>query len=158
MGTFSKSLAGMGGFICSTAEVVNYIRFYARSYFFSASLSPVVVACVSAALDVIRDEPERRDRLFTNIRYLVEKLRSLGFDAGHSESAIIPVMIGDDMKLKKMSREIHERGVFLNAIFFPAVPRDSSRIRLSLTSDHSVNDIDTAVGVLEEVGRKYGVI
>ncbi|MBN1411071.1 MAG: aminotransferase class I/II-fold pyridoxal phosphate-dependent enzyme [Spirochaetales bacterium] len=158
MGTFSKALAGMGGFVCSGRKVINYIRFYARSYFFSASLSPVVAACVSKALDVIQAEPDRRERLFENIRYMVENLTKLGFNAGQTQSAIIPVFIGDDLVLRKMSRDIHKKGIFLNSIFFPAVPRDSSRIRLSLMADHSREDLDQTLNVLEKTARKYGVI
>jgi glycine C-acetyltransferase len=158
MGTFSKSLAAMGGFICSKKEVINYIRFYARAYFFSASLSPVIVACVSKALDLIQNETDLRKKLWQNINYMKENLKSIGFNLCDSHSAIIPIVIRDEVKLRKIVRDIHERGVFLNAVFFPAVPRDSSRIRLSIMASLTKKDLDEALTVLEDVARKYGII
>jgi len=158
MGTFSKSLGAMGGFICSKKEVINYVRFYARSYLFSASLSPFIVACVSKALDIIKSEPQLREKLWDNINYMKKNLKSLGFNIGNTQSAIIPVHIGQDIALRKMTKDIHERGIFLNSIFYPAVPKNSSRIRLSLMASLSKEDLDTALTVLEDVGKNYGII
>ena len=158
MGTFSKSLGAMGGFICSTKKVINYIRFYARSYFFSASLSPVVIACVKAAINIIKLEPELRIKLWSNIKYLKNNLKSLGFNIGNSNSAIIPIIIGDDILLRKMAVEIHEKGLFLNSVFFPAVQKDSARIRLSVMATLNKKDLDDALNILENVGRKNKII
>jgi len=158
MGTFSKALGSMGGFICAKKEVINYIRFYARSYLFSASLSPVIVACVSKALEIIKSEPELREKLWNNISYMKENLVSLGFDIGNSHSAIIPILIGDGIILRKMTTEIHEKGIFLNSVFYPAVPKEKSRIRLSLMATLSKDDLDTALNILEDTGKKHGVI
>jgi glycine C-acetyltransferase len=158
MGTFSKALGAMGGFVCSTKEVINYLRFYSRSYFFSASLSPVIVACVSKAIDVIKREPGLRQKLWDNIAYMKEKLTSLGFNIGHSHSAIIPIHIGEEMTLRKMATEIHEKGVFLNSVFYPAVPQGQSRIRVSLMNTLEQSHMDKALNVLEDVGKKYHII
>lgn len=158
MGTFSKALGAMGGFVCSTKEVINYLRFYARSYLFSASLSPVIVACVSKAVDSLKNEPQLREILWKNINYMKEKLTSLGFNIGDSYSAIIPIHIGDEVTLRKMASEIHEKGIFLNSVFYPAVPQGQARIRLSLMTTLSRSHLDKALNVLEEVGKKYHVI
>ncbi|MBN1696600.1 MAG: aminotransferase class I/II-fold pyridoxal phosphate-dependent enzyme [Spirochaetales bacterium] len=158
MGTFSKALGAMGGFICASKEVINYIRFYARSYFFSASLSPVIVASVLKSLEILVSEPQLIQKLRDNIGYMKSRLLDLGFNIGHSSSAIIPIFIGDDILLRKMAVDIHERGLFLNAVFYPAVPKGNSRIRLSLMATHSKDDLDEALKILEEVGKKYGVL
>ncbi|MBN2442942.1 MAG: pyridoxal phosphate-dependent aminotransferase family protein [Spirochaetales bacterium] len=158
MGTFSKTLGSMGGFICSTKEVINYVRFYARPYFFSASLSPAIVASVSKGIDIIEEEPELREKLWNNINYMKENLLSLGFNIGNSHSAIIPIHIGEEVTLRKMTTEIHEQGIFLNSVHFPAVPQGQSCIRLSLIATLSKGDMDTTLNILEDLGRKYKII
>ncbi len=158
MGTFSKAIGVNGGFICSTKEVIDYLRFYSRPYFFSTALSPVMAACALKALELIETGDDIRRSLWKNINYMTEKLRGLGFKVVEGHSAIIPILIGDDIKLRKMSAEIHEQGIFINSVFYPAVPRNSSRIRMSLMADHSQDDLDRTLAVLENVGKKYGVI
>jgi glycine C-acetyltransferase len=158
MGTFSKALGAMGGFICASKEVINYIRFYSRPYLFSASLSPVTVASVLKALEILASEPELIKKLWNNIDYMKSQLDSLGFNVGNSHSAIIPILIGDDMLLRKMAVDIHERGLFLNAIFYPAVPKGNSRLRLSIMATLTKADLDEALNILEDTGRKYGVL
>lgn len=158
MGTFSKSLGAMGGFICSTKEVINYIRFYSRPYFFSASLSPVIVASVSASLDIITSEPERRINLWKNIRYIKEKLVTVGFNIGKTESAIIPIIVGDDLLLRKMSSLINKKGLFINSVFFPAVPKNSARIRLSIMATHTKEDLDQTVSILVDAAKQYSLL
>lgn len=157
-GTLSKGLGGIGGFVASTREVVNYLRFFGRSYMFSTSLPPAVSASLIAAIEVIETEPELRERLWENIRYFTGKLRGMGFDLGNAETAIIPVVIGDDTKVQLMCREIHEAGIFLNPVSYPAVPKRLSRLRLSLMATHTRADLDQTLEALERVGRKYGVI
>lgn len=157
-GTLSKGLGGIGGFVASTKEVVNYLRFFGRSYMFSTSLPPAVSASLIAALEVIAAEPELRSRLWENIRYFMGRLRKLGFDLGNAETAIIPVVIGDDTKVQLMCREMHEAGIFLNPVAYPAVPKRLSRLRLSLMATHTREDLDLTLDALERVGRKYGVI
>jgi glycine C-acetyltransferase len=158
VGTFSKTLAATGGFVASSAEVINYVRFYARSYFFSASISPVIVACAAKALELIGREGDRRKRLWENIVYLRNRLVQLGFNVGNSNSAIIPIIVGDDGMLRKIGYEIHEKGVFANTVFFPAVPHNSSRIRLSVMATHTKEDLDTVVNAMKEIGEKHGLI
>ena len=157
-GTLSKALGGVGGFIASTKEVVHYLRFYARSYMFSTALPPATAASLHAALDVIAEEPEIRERLWHHIRYMTDNLRRLGFDLGKAETAIIPIIVGDQPRLMPMSREVHEAGIFINPIYYPAVPKKQDRLRLSLMATLSQEDLDYTLEVLERVGRKYGVI
>ena len=157
-GTLSKALGGVGGFIASTREVVHYLRFYARSYMFSTALPPATAASLIAALDVIAEEPELRERLWHHIHFITDNLRRLGFDLGQAETAIIPIIIGDQEKLKKMSREVHEAGIFINPIYYPAVPKKQDRLRLSLMATLTQEDLDFTLEVLERVGRKYGAI
>lgn len=160
MGTFSKSLAATGGFVASSKEIISYLRHYARSYLFSASLTPSVIATVLAALNVIEEEPELRERLWNNIYYMHDNLKMLGYNVFPSppESAIIILTIGNEVKLRQMSKEIHKAGIFLNAIPYPAVPRDKSRFRISLMATHTRDDLDETLDALERVGKEFGVI
>lgn len=157
-GTLSKGLGGVGGFVASTKEVVNYLRFYARSYMFSTAMPPAVTASLIAAIDVIENEPELRERLWHNIRYMMTNLREMGFDLGNAETAIIPIIIGDDLKVKEMAAEIHRRGVFVNPVFYPAVARRKSRIRLSLMATHTQEDLDQTLEAIEATAKRFGVL
>ncbi len=158
VGTLSKALGGVGGFVASTREVVHYLRFYARSYMFSTALPPAVAGSMLAALDVIEDEPELLGQLWNNIRYLQAGLRNLGFNLGNQETAIFPLIIGDDLRVKEMGRMLHEAGIFANPVFYPAVSRRLSRIRLSLMATHTREDLDLTLEACERAGRKLGVI
>ena len=158
MGTLSKALGQLGGFVASSKEVVNYLRCFARSYFFSSSLPPVVVASVLAAIEVMESEPELHQNLWKNIKYFKENLQYLGFNIRNSESAIIPIIIGDELLLRKMSKRIHEEGIYINPVPYPAVPRDQTRFRTSIMATHTREDLDTTLKVLEKVGREFGVI
>jgi len=157
-GTLSKALGGVGGFVASTREVIDYLRIFARPYMFSTALPPAVAASVLAALDVIETEPEWRERLWDNIRYLTSHLRSLGFNLGNAQTAIVPLIIGDDYKVNEMARRLHERGIFVNPVFYPAVSRKLSRVRLSLMATHTREDLDLTLDACEKVGRELGII
>lgn len=157
-GTLSKALGGVGGFVASTKEVINYLRFYARSYMFSTAMPPAAAASLIAAIDVIENEPELRQRLWYNINYMTTNLKKLGFDLGNAETAILPIIISDEDKLRKVSRFVHEAGVFVNPVYYPAVPKGLSRLRLSLMATHTQEDLDTTLNVIEEAARKFDVI
>lgn len=157
-GTLSKALAVVGGFVASSKEVVNYLRFYARSHMFSTALPPAAAGALMAGIDVIQNEPQLRQRLWTNIEYMRTNLQRMGFNLGNSETAIIPIIVGADDLLKKVSREIHRAGIFVNPVYYPAVPKKSSRLRLSLMATHTQEDLDDTLAVLERVGKKYGLI
>jgi len=154
MGTFSKTFAVTGGFIAASKEIINYLRFFARSYMFSASVSPGVVAAVLAGLEVIKAEPERLENLRENISYANQCLKNLGFDT-HNQSAIIPLRVPLNMNIREAAYEFHKRGIFMNSIEYPAVPLSQQRFRISLIATHTKKDIDRLVRTIEEVWKLF---
>ncbi|UCC66977.1 MAG: aminotransferase class I/II-fold pyridoxal phosphate-dependent enzyme [Deltaproteobacteria bacterium] len=158
MGTYSKTLAAIGGFIAAPKEVVSYIKHFGRSMIFSASLAPALVAAVSAALDVIIEEPELRERLWYNTHKMLKGFKELGFDTGNSETPIIPVIIGDQMRTFGMCRLLQEYGVFVNPVITPAVPPGRELLRTSFMATHTEEQLDKILDAFEQAGRKLGVI
>lgn len=154
IGTLSKALAGVGGFVTSDRKVINYLRHYARSAFFSASLPPVIVASVIASLDVIESEPERHKQLMDNVRYFKTSMDEMGFDTMNSQSALVPVLVGEDLLLKKFSKRLFEEGVYLSAFPYPAVPKGRERLRVSILSVHTRDDLDQALDIFYRVGKE----
>jgi glycine C-acetyltransferase len=150
LGTFSKSLAVTGGFLAASKEVINYLRYFARSYMFSASLPPISLAAVLAGLDVIEKEPWLRKKLHENAQYAILKLKQFGFFV-EPEAAIIALKVPKGMNIRKANYEIHRRGIFLNAIEYPAVPLNEQRFRISLTARHTKEDIDKLSTEIEAV-------
>lgn len=157
-GTLSKALGAVGGFIAASSELVELLHYYSRPYMFSTAMTPQVAGSLIAAIDVIENEPENRERLWNNIRYFRKNLLELGFDLGNSETAIFPIIVGDDYKVKEMCRRLHELDIYVNPVAYPAVPRKLSRIRMSLMSAHTKEHLDKALNALEEVGKEFGVI
>ncbi|MBB2147804.1 serine palmitoyltransferase [Pedobacter gandavensis] len=145
MGTFSKSLASLGGFIAGTEETIEYVKHRARSLMFSASMPPSAVASVIAALDIIEAEPERIDQLWANTNYAKKLLLEAGFDIGHTDSPIIPVYIRDNDKTFMITNILSNNGIFVNPVVSPAVPSDASLIRFSLMATHTFAQIEEAV-------------
>ncbi len=150
MGTFSKTFAVTGGFIAGPKPVIDYLRYFARPYMFSASLSPVVVATVLAGLDVLEQEPERRWHLKQNIAYAAACLNRIGFDV-HPETAIIPLIVPAWMDIRHASRLFHEKGIFVNSIEYPAVPVTQQRFRISIMATHTGDDIERLTRAVGEV-------
>jgi 8-amino-7-oxononanoate synthase len=157
MGTFSKSLASLGGFIAGSTETIEYIKHRARSLMFSASMPPSAVASVIAALDIIESEPERIDKLWANTEYAKKLLLEAGFDIGHSNSPIIPVYIRDNIKTFMITNILQQNGVFVNPVVSPAVPSDSSLIRFSLMATHSFDQIESAIEKLSAAFKAVNV-
>jgi len=155
MGTFSKAFAVSGGFVAAKKPIIDYLRYFARSYMFSASLPPVVIATVLAGLDVMEREPERAKRLHENIEYAAAALRRLGFHTP-SESAIIPLRVPPGMDIRKAAKGFHERGIFVNSIEYPAVPISQQRFRISIMATHTREDIDRLVNAVQEVWVETG--
>jgi len=158
MGTYSKSLAAIGGFIASSGAVVNYIRHQARTLIFSAALAPALVAAASAALDVIRDEPERRERLWLNTRRMLKGFRDLGFDTGTSCTPIIPVIIGDTMTTLRMCGLLQEYGIFVNPTISPAVPHGRELLRTSYMATHTDEQLEKILNAFGRAGKQLGII
>jgi 8-amino-7-oxononanoate synthase len=158
MGTYSKSLASIGGFISGDADVIHYIKHLARSLIFSASPPPASVAAVSAAIDIIENEPERRERLWQNTTKMLYGLKDLGFKVGNSETPIIPVIVGDDEKAFLMAVMLQEEGVFANVAVTPAVPNGMALIRTSYMATHTDEHLDIVLTAFKKVGKKLGII
>ncbi len=157
-GTFSKSLASIGGFVAATEQIVDFIRHHARPLIFTASLPPANTAGVLAALQVLQDEPERRTQLWANTRRLQEGFRSLGFDIGPTETPIVPVLIGPKDKTFVMWRRLFDAGVFTNPVMPPAVPPSQCRLRTSVMATHTFEQIDFCLEQFATIGRELGVV
>ncbi|MDR6941231.1 serine palmitoyltransferase [Mucilaginibacter pocheonensis] len=157
MGTFSKSLASLGGFIASDRDTIDYIKHRARSLMFSASMPPGSVASVIAALDIIESEPERIQKLWDNTNYASKLLLEEGFDLGPTESPILPIYVRDNEKTFLVTKHLQAAGVFVNPVVSPAVPSDSSLLRFSLMATHTFDQIDEAVEKLAKVFKEVGV-
>jgi 8-amino-7-oxononanoate synthase len=158
MGTFSKSLAALGGFIASDFETINYIKHHSRSLIFSASITPASAAAVLAALEIIRTDPERIRHLWDLTRYALKNFKALGFDTGNSETPIIPLYIRDNLKTLTLTRYLLDEGIFVNPVVSPAVSKDSTLIRFSLMATHTFEQIDIALEKFEKLGKKLNII
>ena len=158
MGTFSKSLAAVGGFIAGSSEVISWIKHVGRSLMFSASLPPPQVAAVSAALDIIEEQPELRTRLWRNTHKMLKGFKTLGYDTGTSETPIIPIIIKDTIKTYRMCKLLFENGVFVNPVVSPGVHPGRELLRTSYMATHTEDQLDEVLVAFEKVGRELGVI
>jgi 8-amino-7-oxononanoate synthase len=158
MGTFSKSLAAVGGFIMGSNAVIEYLKHHSRSEIFSAAPPPAMAAAVIAALEIIEREPERRKKLWDNTHYMKKELTNLGFDTGDSDSPVIPIVVGDEFTTFTMGARLQEEGVFVNPVVPPAVPPSQSMIRTSYMATHEREHLDRALAALEKIGRQLNVI
>lgn len=150
MGTFSKTFAATGGFIAASKPIINYLRFFARSYMFSASLPPVSIAMVLACLDVIENEPELLEQLWSNVKYAELGLREIGIDI-EPQTAIIPLRVPVGMDLRKAAGKFHDKGIFVNSVEYPAVPVSQQRFRISIIATHTKEDIDRLIETVDEI-------
>ncbi len=158
MGTYSKSLASIGGFISGEEKVIHYIKHFARALIFSASPPPASVAAVSAALDIIDNEPERIERLWANTWKMHKGFKALGYEIGPSETPIIPILVGEDLKAFTMAMMLQQEGVFANVAVSPAVASGKALIRTSYMATHTDEHLDKVLGAFEKVGRTLGII
>lgn len=158
MATASKSLASIGGFIAGREEVIHYVKHFARSLIFTASLPPASVAAIDASIDIIEQEPERRKMLWKNTRRMKEGFQSLGFDTRSSQSPIIPITVGEDMKAFQMCQMLFDEGVFASPVVSPAVPEGNAMIRTSYMATHTDEQLDFVLDVFEKVGKQLGII
>ena len=158
MGTFSKSFASLGGIIVGDDDVVHYVQHHARSLIFSASMSPANTAAALAALEVMREEPERIDRVNQVAERMRTEFRQMGFDVGNTVTPIIPVIIGDDMTTFIAWRALYDAGVYTNPVIPPAVPSGSSLLRTSYMATHTDDQLDYVLSTFEEVGKRLDII
>jgi len=156
LGTMSKALGGLGGFVAGEEEVVEYLRFYSNSYVFAATIPAPVAAGLIASIDLLESEPERLERLWVNVRHLAQALESGGFDLGGSQSAILPVVVGDDRTALELGRAVRARGMFCQTVVFPGVSVGDARLRISVTSEHTRDDLDLAAAIITEAAREVG--
>ncbi len=158
LGTMSKALAGMGGFVVGDEDVIEYLRYYANSYVFAANIPAGVAAGLIASLDVIETEPERLKQLWTNIEVLRGNLLDAGFDLERSQSAILPIVIGDERKTMEMGRAVRARGLFCQTVVYPGVSLGDARLRVSVTCEHTRQDLDLATEIFTDAARETGVL
>jgi 8-amino-7-oxononanoate synthase len=158
MGTFSKSFASLGGFIAGSEPVLHYIQHHARSFIFSASMPPSNVAAVSAALDVMLDEPERIERVNWLGDHMRQEFQKLGFNTGPSQTPIIPIIIGDQHATFLVWKLLFEEGVYTNPVIPPAVPQDLSLLRTSYMATHTMEQMEFVLEKFAKIGRMVGLI
>ena len=158
MGTFSKSLASIGGFIAGDQKTINYLKHHARTLIFSASISPAATASALAALAILKKEPERMNQLWINTNYALSELHDMGFDTGASRTPIIPIYIRDERKTFQLSRMLFDEGIFVNPITSPAVAKEDALIRFSLMATHTRGQIETALEKLYTISKKLSII
>jgi len=158
MGTFSKSFASLGGFVAGDKKVISYIKHFARSLIFSASITPASVATVLTALDIIQNEPERRERLWEITNKMKSGFQSMGYQTGPTETPVIPVIIGHDELTFMLWRLLRENGIFTNPVIYPAVPKDQSLIRTSYSATHTDEELNIVLESFRKCGQQLGII
>ena len=158
MGTFSKSLASLGGFIAGDKDTIKYIKHNSRSLIFSASMPPACAAAVNAALDIMESEPERRQHLWDLSHYAKKAFDDNGFDTGKCETPIIPLFVRDDFKVLTLTKRLQEEGIFINPVISPGVAKEDTMIRFSLMATHTFEQVDEAVEKITKAARDLDII
>jgi 8-amino-7-oxononanoate synthase len=158
MGTFSKSFASLGGFVAGSAKVVAFIKHAARSLIFSAAATPASVATVLATLDIIENEPERRERLWQVTTKMRSGFQAMGYNTGASQTPIIPIMVGDDEKGFMLWKLLRDEAIFTTPIIYPAVPIGNSLIRTSYSASHTEEELDSILNAFRKCGKMLGII
>jgi glycine C-acetyltransferase len=158
VGTLSKAIGVLGGYVAGTRALVDFLYHRARPFLFSTSHPPAVAAACIAAIDVLMEEPELIDRLWENTRFFKAGLKSLGFNTGSSESPITPVIVGEGPRAMALSDRLFARGVFAQGIGFPTVARDKARVRTIVTATHTRDELQFALDAFAQVGRELGII
>jgi glycine C-acetyltransferase len=158
LGTFSKSLGGQGGYVCGSKDLVDYVNAFGRSRFFSCNLAPPIAAGLLAGLQLVEAEPELRAKLWSNVAYMRRRFAEEGIDIGKSTSQVMPVLVNNDAKVFAVAEKIQERGLYLQPVTYPAVPKHKSRLRISVSAAHSEAELEQAVQVIAGVLRDEGII
>jgi 8-amino-7-oxononanoate synthase len=158
MATFSKSLASLGGFIAGDEDVIHFIKHFARSFIFSASIPPADAAAALAALEIMREEPERVMQVNANGATMRQGFMGLGFDIGSSVTPVVPIIIGDDMRTTHTWRALFDAGVFVNPLISLGVPQGRQLLRTSYMATHTTGQLDRVLAVFEKIGKQMGLI
>ncbi|SMG29769.1 glycine C-acetyltransferase [Marivirga sericea] len=157
-GTLSKSVGAVGGFVSASQKLINYLKYSSRSYMFSTSPYLPAVAAALEGLKLIANNQAGQDKLWNNIQYVKARLLSAGFNIGNAETAIFPIIIGDDNKVKEMTYRLHQKGIFVNPVPYPAVPRKLTRVRMTITAGFSEDQLDNALNKIEETAKELSII
>jgi glycine C-acetyltransferase len=158
VGTLSKAVGVLGGYVCGSRDLIDFLYHRARPFLFSTSHPPAVAAACLAAFDVLEEEPERIDRLWKNTRYFKQGLTAAGFNTGISETPITPVIVGEAAQAHQLSRELFQEGVLATGIGFPTVPKGKARVRTIVTSEHTKEELDRALEVFAKVGKRMKLV
>jgi glycine C-acetyltransferase len=157
-GTLSKAVGSIGGYVAASERLINYLKYTSRSFMFSTSpYIPSVVASLEA-LNLITEQKAGMDKLWENIKYVKQRLTSAGFNIGNAETAIFPIIIGDDNKVKEMTYRLHQKNIFVNPVPYPAVPRKLTRVRMTVTAGFSMEQLKYTLDEIESIGRDMGII
>ena len=154
VGTCSKTFASVGGFAVGDEKIIHYVKHMSRSMIFSAALPPSCVASISKAIDIIKEEPQRREKLWENSRYLLERFKKMGCNTGHTDTPIIPILIGDNEKTFMLWRALFDAGIFTNPVVSPAVPPKRTLMRVVVTASHTKEHLDRALDIFENFYKK----
>ena len=157
VGTMSKTLGGQGGFLCGSQELIDYVSAYGRSRLFSCNVPPALAVGMLTGLHICEKEPELRERLWRNASYLRERFHGEGVDIGNSNSHIMPVMVNDDAKVFAIAEKAKDRGLFVQPAVFPAVRKNKSRLRISVSAMHSEDELDHAAQVIATILKEEGI-
>jgi len=158
VGTLSKAFGVMGGLVAGKKPIIDWLRQRGRPFLFSSAVTvPDAAACIEA-VNILQESTELVDRLWANGKLFQEELKKMGFDTGHTETPIVPVMLGEAPLAQQFSRRLFEEGVFAMAIGFPTVPRGKARIRVMNSAAHSQSDLEQALDTFSRVGKALGVI
>jgi 8-amino-7-oxononanoate synthase len=157
LGTFSKSLGGQGGFVAGSKDLIDYVTGFGRSRFFSCNLAPALAAGLIAGVHIVENEPQLRAKLWSNVAFLRRRFAEEGIDIGKSTSQVMPVMVNNDAKVFAVAEKIQMGGLFLQPVTYPAVPKNKSRLRISVSAAHSEEELEFAVGVIARVLREEGI-
>ncbi len=158
MGTLSKALGGFGAYCCGSQTVISFLINHARSFIYTTGLPPAVTRAAARAVEILEEEPQRRDRLWQNTRYMLQAIKDMGFDTLSSQSPIIPIVVKESALAVDFSRKLFEKGIFLQAIRPPTVPVHTARLRLTVMATHSKEDLDFVLKQLEAIGRELCLI
>ena len=158
IGTLSKAIGVIGGYVAGSNTMYEWLNHRARPVLFSTSLPPAAVGAIMEAIKMLMESTEHTDKLWANADYFKKKLGTLGFNTGHSQTPITPVIIGDEAKTMEFSKRLLEKGVFVSGIIFPTVPRGTGRVRCMVTAAHTEEQLDRAVGIFEQVGKEMNVL
>lgn len=158
MGTLSKGIGVVGGYVAGTQQLIDYLKSQARPFLFSTSLTPGAAGAIIQSLTMMQEQPEHVETLWRNARYFKNALKQIGYDIGQSETPITPVILGDERTTQEFSQRLMEQGVYVKAIVYPTVPMGSGRVRNMPTAAHTKEMLDQAVGIYEMVGKDMGII